>query len=148
MSQPSRLFFSPAGYENRHMDPDPARSFSTVALIVVLFQGIYCNPPICIRHTNQPGPAGPIRLYLAPDAIRNPPHENGLSQAAPPASGVRGLSGGIWALARITPAPTAPCFGLHWRPFILMEQDTDMPPVHDPKSLQLSPRSDSIALSN
>ena len=40
MGQPSRLFFSPAGYENRHMDPDPAQipkllsnfhSFSEVA---------------------------------------------------------------------------------------------------------------------
>ena len=85
-----------------------AWSFSTVALIVLL-QGIYCNPPLCSRHTNQPGSAWPIGPCSAPDAIRNPPHTYGLSltQAASPASGVRRLSGWIWALAQ-TPPPLTP----------------------------------------
>ena len=45
-----------------------------------------------------------IGSCLASDAIRNPPHAHGLSQAASPASGVRGLSGGVWVLKR-TPLP-------------------------------------------
>ena len=91
--------------------PFPAWSLNTVALIVLL-QGIYCNPPLCSRHTNQPGTAWPIGRQFgpcsAPDAIRNPSHEDGLSQAVSPASGVRGLSGGVWALAQTPPRPPPP----------------------------------------
>ena len=70
----------------------------TVALIV-LFQGIYGNPPLCSRQANQPGSAGSIGPCKAPDAIYNPPDVHGLSQAAPLAAGGV-LSGGVWALAR------------------------------------------------
>ena len=40
-------------------------SISTVALIV-WFQGIYCNPPPCCRHTNQPWSEAPVPAAALP----------------------------------------------------------------------------------
>ena len=45
--------------------PVTACSFSSVALIV-WFQGIYCNPPPCCRHRNQPGSEAPVPAAALP----------------------------------------------------------------------------------
>ena len=64
----------------------PACSISSVALIVWI-QGIYCNPPPCGRHTNQPGLAGPMGPSSARGAIHNAPHALFVSQSQfPPPS--------------------------------------------------------------
>ena len=74
-------------------------SFRVFIAIRRFAAGIQINP-------GRPGPLGHA-VQCAPDAIRNPPHTHGLSQAAPPASAPSGLSGGVGALSR-TPAPPAP----------------------------------------
>ena len=93
--------------------------FSTVACMIIQYCGTRCfvagyllqsaalqqaykseSTRVCLARAIGP--------YLAPDAKHNPPHAHGLSQAASQSSGLRGLSGGVWALARTPPPPPSP----------------------------------------